>query len=100
VHIHVYVYTKGREGGKEGRYLFTKLRMKESGSLDLKAVRKDHIFPMKGQPKSPRGSESFFAPSLASYNHQFTLFRIHCPTPNPQNMTTKTTHMDPNPIPY
>lgn len=37
--------------------LVVKEFMKESGSVDLKALRNDHILPMKGQPKSPGGSE-------------------------------------------
>ena len=98
--ICMYIKRKERDVEKDklAVYLLMKMRMKESGSLDLKALRKDHIFPMKGQPKSPGGSEYCFSPNLASYNHQFTFFRIHFPTPNPPNTTARTTQMDPNSI--
>ena len=61
----MYIKRKEREVEKEklAVYLLMKVRMKESGSLDLKALRKDHILPMKGQPKSPGGSEYCFSPS-------------------------------------
>jgi hypothetical protein len=47
-------------------YLLTKEAMKESGSLDLNALRKDHIFPIKGHPMSPGGKEYCLTPSFAS----------------------------------
>lgn len=47
-------------------YLETKEEMKESGSLDLKALRKDHMLPMKGHPMSPGGREYCFTPKLDS----------------------------------
>ena len=34
-----------------------KLEMNESGWPKLKAMRKDHIFPIRGQPISPGGRE-------------------------------------------
>jgi hypothetical protein len=100
--ICMYIKRKEKDVEKEKEklavYVLMKVRMKESGSLDLKALRKDHILPMKGQPKSPGGSEYCFSPSWASYNHQFTFFRIHFPTPNPPNMTARTTQIDPDSI--
>jgi len=39
----------------KGLYLLIKVRVKESGSEVLKALRKDNMLPMKGQPKSPGG---------------------------------------------
>lgn len=45
------------------RYLETKESIKESGRVDLKARRKDHIFPMKGKPKSPGGRAYLVLPS-------------------------------------
>nr|GMD64966.1 hypothetical protein Iba_chr12cCG0830 [Ipomoea batatas] len=49
---------KALEKGRE--YLEANEAMKESGLLDLKALRKDHMLPMKGQPKSPGGKDSLF----------------------------------------
>ena len=56
-----YVYRE-----EEGDHLVIKLEMKESGSVDLKALRKDHILPINGQPRSPGGREYLFSPSLTS----------------------------------
>lgn len=54
-----------------------KLDMKDSGSPDLKALRKAHMFPMNGHPKSPGGSQNFLSPSFLSYRKQFTPRRVH-----------------------
>lgn len=47
--------------------LETNEEMNESGLLDLKALRKDHIVPMKGQPKSPGGNDDLTVLSLPSF---------------------------------
>ncbi|KAJ0444007.1 hypothetical protein HanIR_Chr16g0827041 [Helianthus annuus] len=64
--------------------------MNESGSPDLKARRKDHMFPMKGQPKSPGGRLSlFFFPNFLSYIHAFIFFNPHFTTIiNPNKIPT------------
>lgn len=56
--------------------LETKLEMKEAGLLDLKARRKDHMLPRKGQPKSPGGREYCLLPSRF-YDHKTMNGQIH-----------------------
>lgn len=68
--------------------------MKESGSLDLKARRKDHMLPRKGQPKSPGGREYCLSPNLVSWSHRFVFFSTHFrPTWAPNIMHNTTLHI-------
>ena len=83
-----------RESG-EVKYLETKERMKESGSLDLKARRNNNILPIKGHPKSPGGREYCLSPNWVSYTHQFTLFRTHFTGAKPANIAKTTIHTEP-----
>lgn len=69
------------------------LEMKESGLLDLKALRKDHILPTIGKPRSPGGRENLLSPNLASYSHQFTLQSSHFNATKPK---TRAMQMNPN----
>lgn len=71
-----------RERERERDDLETKEEMKESGLLDLKALRKDHIVPMKGQPKSPGGNDNLFL----SLNFNFSKY---------QTFTLPSTHFNP-----
>ena len=49
--------------------------MKESGREDLKALRKDHMLPMNGQPRSPGGRLNRFEPNRkVSWIHRFAFF--------------------------
>nr|GMC80101.1 hypothetical protein Iba_chr04aCG17170 [Ipomoea batatas] len=49
------------EREKEREYLEANEDVKESGLEDLKALRKGHMLPMKGKPKSPGGKRSLFS---------------------------------------
>lgn len=69
------------ERPRGGTDLEVKLDMKESGLLDLKALRNVHMFPTIGHPKSPGGSQNFFSPSFLSYKKQFTLCRAQYRAP-------------------
>lgn len=80
------------------RDLLTQFEMKESGSLDFKALRKDKVLPMKGQPMSPGGRVFFFSPNLLTKYHSFALFRIRSIAPNPPIEAVKTKLQKPNSI--
>lgn len=74
------------------------LETKESGLLDLKALKKDHMWPIKGKPRSPGGKDSLFLPRLASYSHQFILQIGHLSARIPPRKATMSMQMLANSI--
>ena len=63
----------------------------ESGRPYLKAMRKDHILPMMGNPISPGGREYCLSPNERSWIHQFMFLRMNLSTIRPPKIAKANT---------